>query len=417
MGIDRDTILRRFLDYVSYNTQSDENIDTCPSTDGQVIFADHLVKELQGIGLSDVEKDINGYIMATVPATVEGAPTIGFISHMDTAMDAPGDNIHPSIVHFDGSPITLNKERGIRLSPVDFPDMNAYQGQDIIVTDGRTLLGADDKAGLCAIVSAAEQLVRHPELVHGTIRIGFTPDEETGRGADHFDVAKFGADFAYTVDGGAIGGIEYENFNAAGVGVVFHGRAMHTGSAKGHMLNAISLAAEWQGMLPESEKPEHTEGREGFFHVYGLIGDVSRMAMKMLIRDFDTDGLALRKKLLEDMADFMNKKYGAGTVELMIRDSYANMYNVIKDHMDIVELAKRAMKASGVEPRTELIRGGTDGARLSYMGLPCPNLFTGGHNFHGVYEYLPVDSLVKASVTILNIALLAAGGTKDGHIS
>lgn len=395
------------MDYISCNTRSDEENDkVCPSTPGQMVLAKHLKEELEELGLSDVTLDDNGYVMAALPANGEEGSTVGFISHMDTSPDAPGGPIHARIVkNYDGKDILLNKDKQIVLSVKDFPEIRKYEGQDIMVTDGTTLLGSDDKAGITAIVSAMEYLLHHPEVKHGKIRIAFTPDEETGRSPLKFDVKAFGADFAYTVDGGELGGLEYENFNAANPVVTIRGRSVHTGDAKGKMVNAISIASEWQTMLPDGEKPECTEGREGFFHVYKIRGTVEECTLDMLVRDHDSQKFQLRKDFLLSMADFLNKKYGEGTVMVELNDVYFNMMDIIeKGHMDIVELARDAMKAAGVTPVELPIRGGTDGAQLSFKGLPCPNLFTGGANFHSRFEYLPLDSMEKACETVIEIA-------------
>lgn len=395
------------MDYISYNTQSDEENDkACPSTPGQMVLAKHLKEELETIGLSDVTLDKNGYVMATLPGNGEKGSTVGFISHMDTSPDAPGGPMHARIVkNYDGGDILLNRDKQIVLSVKDFPEIKKYRGQDIMVTDGTTLLGSDDKAGVTAIVSAMEYLIHHPEVKHGRIRIAFTPDEETGRSPLKFDVKAFGADFAYTVDGGELGGLEYENFNAANPVVTIRGRSVHTGDAKGKMVNAISIASEWQDMLPEGEKPECTEGREGFFHVYKIQGTVEKCTMDMLVRDHDAKKFRERKEFLLSMADFLNKKYGEGTVTVKLNDVYFNMMDIIeKGHMDIVELARKAMKEVGVTPVELPIRGGTDGAQLSFKGLPCPNLFTGGANFHSRFEYLPLNSMEKACETVIEIA-------------
>lgn len=373
-------------------------------------MAQYLAEELRRIGLSDVSLDENGYVMATLPANgAEQAPVVGFISHLDTSPDAPGGPVQPHIVTaYDGGDIVLNQEEHIILSPTDFPGLLAYTGQDIMVTDGKTLLGADDKAGMTAIVSAAEYLLQHREIPHGTVRIGFTPDEETGRSALLFDVAKFDADFAYTVDGGELGGLEYENFNAANPVITIYGRSVHTGDAKGKMVNAISLASKWQQMLPAGEKPEYTEGRDGFFHVYKISGGVEQCTIHMLVRDHDRKRFEDRKQYLRNMARFFNETYGDNTVVIKEHDVYYNMLDVIQNgHMDVVDLAKDAMKAVGITPVIAPIRGGTDGAQLSFRGLPCPNLFTGGANFHGRFEYLPLDSLKKSCETVIEIIKLA----------
>jgi len=411
LELSMETLVKRFKDYISYNTQSDEDNDKeCPSTPGQMVFAKHLAEELKDIGLSDVTLDAHGYIMATLPANDGGAgKTIGFISHLDTAPDAPGGPMHPRIVKdYDGKDIVLNEKENVILSPNEFPELLDYKGQDIMVTDGLTLLGADDKAGLTAIVTAAEYLVNHPGVKHGTIRIGVTPDEETGRSATLFDVEKFGADFAYTVDGGAIGGLEYETFNAANPIITFHGRSVHTGDAKGKMLNALTLAAEWQNLLPVGEKPEYTEGYEGFFHVYKISGGVETCTMHMLVRDHDRAKFEERKAFLDKLAAFFNERYGAGTVEVTPHDVYYNMREKIEDgNMYVVDLAKEAMREAGIEPVISPVRGGTDGSQLSFRGLPCPNLFTGGLNYHGRYEYLPLPSLKAAAETTLHLMVLA----------
>ena len=412
MELDMDVMVKRFKDYISFDTQSDEENDkACPSTPGQMVLSKHLAEELKAIGLTEVELDNHGYVMATLPANgVSGAPVVGFIAHVDTSPDAAGGPIKPLIVKaYDGKDIVLNENGPIVFKTKDFPEVLKYKGQDIMFTDGTTLLGADDKAGVTAIVSAMEYLVKHPEIKHGKIRVGFTPDEETGRSADLFDVEKFGADFAYTIDGGELGGLEYENFNAANPVITFHGRSFHTGDAKGKIINAITLAAEWQQMLPAGEKPEYTEGYEGFFHVYKIAGGVEKCTMNMLVRDHSRQKFEQRKAYLHTMADFFNQKYGEGTVEVTPHDVYFNMLEKIEDgNMYVVELAKQAMEAAGVTPDVQPIRGGTDGARLSFMGLPCPNIFTGGANFHGRFEYLPLNSLKKAGETVLGIATGAA---------
>lgn len=415
MDLNRDILVNRFKNYISFDTQSDEDKDkVCPSTSKQLIFAKSLAAELSKLGLADIELDEHGYIMATLPENgIDDAPVVGLISHMDTSPDASGANIKPKIVHnFDGNDVILNAEKNIKFSVTDFPEIKKYVGQDIMFTDGTTLLGADDKAGVTAIVSAVEYLLAHPELKHGKIRVGFTPDEEIGTSALRFDVAKFAADFAYTVDGGELGGLEYENFNADNVTITFKGRSVHTGSAKGKMINALSIASEWQQMLPAGEKPEFTAGYEGFFHVHKLSGGVESCTMSMLVRDHDREKFIARKKYLERQAEWLNSKYGEGTVTVKHHDVYYNMLEKIEDgNIYVVELAKKAMKASGVTPIIEPIRGGTDGAQLSFKGLPCPNIFTGGANFHGCFEYLPLNSLQKATETIVNI-ILGAGKLK-----
>ena len=414
-----DALRKRFEKYISFDTQSDEEKeDTYPSTPGQLVFAQALAEELKEIGLVDVDIDANGYIMATLPANgCENTPTIGFIAHLDTSPDAPGGPVHPRVVsNYDGSNIVLNETQGIVLSPKDFPELASYRGQDLLVTDGTTLLGADDKAGITAIVSAAEYLCEHPEIQHGRIRLGFTPDEETGRSALRFDVKRFDAAFAYTVDGGAIGGLEYENFNASNPVIVFHGRNVHTGDAKGKMLNALTLAAKWQTMLPDGEKPEYTEGRDGFYHVYKLSGTVESCTMHMLVRDHYRKRFEARKAYLSRLAAFFNESYGNGTVELSMPDVYYNMREKIEGGNEhIVEMAAQAMREIGVTPVVAPIRGGTDGAQLSYRGLPCPNLFTGGMNYHSRYEYLPLPSLQAAAETVLRLMVEGAVGRGKGH--
>lgn len=409
MEIEMETLVKRFRDYISFDTQSDENSETCPSTAKQMILAKHLAEELKTLGLEEVTLDEHGYIMATLPANgVEQAPVAGFIAHMDTSPDASGADIHEQIIHYEGGDILLNPEKQIVFSVKDFPEIEKYKGQDIMMTDGTTLLGADDKAGITSIVSAAEYLLQHPEIKHGKIRLGFTPDEEIGRSALRFDVKKFGADFAYTIDGGELGGLEYENFNAANPTIHIHGRSVHTGSGKGKMKNAVAIAAEWQAMLPAGEKPEYTEGHEGFYHVHKIHGGVEEVTMGMLIRDHDKERFAARKAFLDKMAAFLNEKYGAGTVEVEHRDIYHNMLEKIADgNMYIVDLARAAMEEVGVKPNVQPIRGGTDGARLSFCGLPCPNIFTGGANFHGRFEYLPLESLKKAAEVTLAIMVKA----------
>lgn len=403
----------RFLKYVSYDTQSSEESTTFPSTEKQKVLLAALRDEMEALGMTEVTMDQYGYVMGTVPASkgCENAPVIGFIAHVDTSPDMSGKEVKPRVIdEYDGGDIALNGQLTMRVA--DFPELAFFKGHTLIHTDGTTLLGADDKAGVTAIVSAAEYLLQHPEIQHGKIRLGFTPDEETGRSADRFDVKAFGADFAYTVDGGELGGLEYENFNAANPTIVFHGRSSHTGDAKGKMKNAVTMAAEWQQMLPAGEKPEYTEGHEGFFHVHTIKGGVEEVTLGMLVRDHDRAKFEQRKALLDDMAAFFNKKYGEGSVEVQHHDVYYNMLEKIEDgNMYIVELARQAMEAAGVTPDVEPIRGGTDGARLSFMGLPCPNLFTGGANFHGRFEYLPLQSLKKSAEVVLSI-MVKAGSLK-----
>ena len=403
------TVVERFLRYVTYGTQSSETSGTTPSTRGQRIFAEALVNELMTLGLEDVSIDEHAYVMATLPANTdaENIPTIGFISHLDTSPDMSGDGVKPSIVHYEGGDIVLNEAQHIVLSPTMFPEMSEYIGQDIIVTDGTTLLGADDKAGIAAIISAMAYLKEHPEIKHGKIRIGFTPDEEIGQGADHFDVAKFGCDWAYTVDGGQIGELEYENFNAAAAKICFKGLNVHPGTAKDKMINAALLATEFASWLPTEQRPEHTEDYEGFFHLIGMSGTVEEASLSYIVRDHSRELFEQKKELLKQLVARMNETYAESTT-LELRDQYYNMREIVEPKKHIVDIAFQAMEEVGITPKVQPIRGGTDGARLSFMGLPCPNLFTGGHNFHGRYEYLPVPSLIKSMETVIKIAELTA---------
>ena len=380
-------IVDRFLKYVSFCTTSDENTGMTPSTPGQMEFAQYLADELKGIGLTDVSLDSNGYIMATLPANDGEAPVIGFIAHMDTSPDASGKNVKPSIVKAE--------ER-------DYIDPR-YAGQDVIVTDTTTLLGADDKAGIAEIVTAMEYLIQHPEIKHGKVRVGFTPDEEIGCGADHFDVQKFGAEFAYTMDGGAIGELEFENFNAAACKIHVHGLNVHPGTAYHKMRNSMRIAYQIAVMLPRFQTPEHTQGYEGFYHLIGMNGSVEETTLSYIIRDHDRTQFEYRKRELEHLVRKINTEYGEGTAEIEIRDQYYNMREKIEPVMHIIDLAKEAMKSAGVTPIIKPIRGGTDGARLSFEGLPCPNIFAGGENFHSRYEYLPIPSMEKAMEVILQI--------------
>lgn len=403
------TVVDRFLKYVTFATQSDEESGITPSTSGQRVFAEALVKELEALGLEEISLDDNSYLMATLPSNMEDkeVPTIGFISHLDTSPDMSGEGVKPRIVSYAGGDIVLNEAENIVLSPRMFPEMEQYIGQDLIVTDGTTLLGADDKAGVAAIISAVAYLKEHPEIKHGKIRIGFTPDEEIGAGADHFDVEKFGCEFAYTVDGGEIGELEYENFNAAAAKVVFSGRNVHPGTAKDKMVNASLLAVEFASMLPADQRPETTEGYEGFFHLTTMVGSVEQAVLQYIVRDHSRELFEQKKQLLEQITAQLNKKY-PGMVSLEIHDQYYNMREIVEPKKYIVDLASEAMEAVGVKPQIKPIRGGTDGARLSFMGLPCPNLFTGGHNFHGRYEYIPIPSLQKSMETVVKIAELVA---------
>ena len=399
------TVLERFLKYIVVPTTSNEANPTCPSTPNQKVLGQMLVDELLGLGLEDAEMDENGYVMATLPANTEKElPVLGFIAHMDTAPDLTTENIQPRIVeNYDGSTIILNQEKSIVLSPEDFPSLNDYTGLDLVVTDGLTLLGADDKAGIAEIMTAVETFVNNPEIPHGKIRIGFTPDEEIGRGADLFDVEKFGAEYAYTLDGGPVGELEYESFNANNVHVTIHGRNVHPGSAKNRMINSMEIAQELHSMLPAAERPQYTTGYEGFYHLHHMQGNVEETRMAYLLRDHDREIFEKRKEIFKDAMATLNKRYGEGTVEADMKDRYYNMGEKIEPVFEIVEIAKQAMLDLDIEPIIKPIRGGTDGSRLSYMGLPCPNIFAGGHNFHGKHEYVPVQSMEKAVKVILGI--------------
>ena len=396
------TVVERFLRYVSFDTQSDENSTTCPSTAKQKILGAALVEEMLSMGIGDARMDDFGYVYGTIPGD-PALPTIGLIAHMDTSPDASGANVKAKIVEYTGEDICLNEEKGIFLRQSDYPNLKNHVGKHLIVTDGTTLLGADDKAGVAEIMTAAAAILKQGGR-HATLKIGFTPDEEIGSGADHFDVKGFGADYAYTADGGPVGEIEYENFNAAGATVVFHGRNIHPGSAKNAMVNSQYIAMEFQSLLPIHQRPEATEGYEGFFHLMDMKGEVELSELRYIIRDHNIGKFEEKKKVMTAAADFLNAKYGAGTVELTIRDSYFNMKKCIEPVMYVVERAKQAMANVGMNPREVPIRGGTDGARLSYEGLPCPNLCTGGENYHGRFEYIPVEDMelcVKLLVEIL----------------
>jgi tripeptide aminopeptidase len=399
-------LTERFLKYVSFTTTSDENTNMTPSTPGQMVIALHLVEELNSIGLTDVNLDKNGYVMATLPAnTNKEIPTIGFISHMDTSPDMSGKHVKPRIVsNYDGENIILNEEKNIIFETSKYPEILQYKGQDIIVTDGTTLLGADDKAGIAEIVTAMEYLIAHPEIKHGKIRVGFTPDEEIGQGADHFNVEQFGAEWAYTIDGGEIGELEYENFNAAGAKVHFAGTNVHPGYAYHKMKNSMRIAQQFISMLPRHETPEHTEGYEGFFHLTNIEGTVEKTTLNYIIRDHDRDRFDRRKKEFEHLVHKINAEFGDNTAVLEMKDQYYNMREKIEPVMHIIDLAFEAMNQVGVTPNVKPIRGGTDGARLSFEGLPCPNIFAGGHNFHGRFEYVPVQSMEKAMQVIVKIA-------------
>ncbi|WP_430934997.1 peptidase T [Saccharicrinis sp. 156] len=400
----------RFLKYVSIDTQSDTDTGLTPSTPGQMKFSLQLVEELKEIGLQEVELDDNGYVMATVPANVEEeVPVMGFIAHVDTSPDFTGKHVNPQIIeNYDGNDIVLNKEDHIIMETSDFPELKKYVGQTLITTDGTTLLGADDKAGVAEIVTAAEHLINHPEIKHGKIRIGFTPDEEIGAGADHFNVEKFGAEYAYTMDGGEIGELEYENFNAAIAKITVAGRNVHPGYAKNKMRNSIRIANQIISMLPRVETPEHTSGYEGFYHLMSFKGEVEKSELTYLIRDFKRERFEDRKKEMAHLASKVNSEYGSGTVSIEIKDQYYNMCEKVKPVIHIVDQAKKAMEEVGVTPNIKPIRGGTDGARLSFMGLPTPNIFAGGHNFHGRFEFVPLQSMEKAVEVIIKIVELSA---------
>jgi len=399
------SVIDRFLRYVSFDTKSDPNSETCPSSAKQKLLGAALVEEMKAMGIADARMDESGYVYGTVPGD-PSLPTIGLIAHMDTSPDASGADIKTKIVEYTGEDICLNEEKDIWLRQADYPNLKHHIGKHLIVTDGTTLLGADDKAGVAEIMTAAGFLMT-ARMNHATLKIGFTPDEEVGRGADLFDVKGFGADYAYTVDGGAIGEIEYENFNAAGATVVFHGRNIHPGSAKNKMINSQYIAMEFQSLLPQAQKPEHTEGYEGFFHLIGMEGTVENSTLRYIIRDHDMAKFQEKKAVMETVADFINRKYGDGTCVLTIRDSYFNMKQHIEPVMYIVDRVKTAMKNLGIEPREMPIRGGTDGARLSYEGLPCPNICTGGENFHGRFEYVPVEDMEKISRLLVEILTTA----------
>lgn len=407
-------IIDRFISYVTIDTESDPNSKTTPSTEKQWNLANKLVEELKTIGLQDVTIDDKAYIMATLPSNVDHeVPTIGFVSHFDTSPDFSGANIKPQIVeNYDGKDIVLNAEKNIILSPDYFKDLLQYKGQTIITTDGTTLLGADDKAGITEIVSAMEYLIQHPEIKHGKIRIGFTPDEEIGRGAHHFDVEKFGAQWAYTMDGSQIGELEYENFNAAGAKITFKGKSVHPGYAKGKMINSMLLANEFINELPKGETPQETKGYEGFFHVHHIKGNIEETVLELIIRDHNKKKFENRKELILKIAKKFNKKFakkfGEDIVIAEIKDQYYNMKEKVLPVKYIVDIAEKAMRELNIKPIIKPIRGGTDGSQLSFMGLPCPNIFAGGHNFHGKYEYVPAESIQKATEVIVKIAELTA---------
>ena len=407
-------IIDRFISYVTIDTESDPNSETTPSTAKQWDLANKLVEELKAMGMQEVTIDENAYIMATLPSNVEhNVPTIGFVAHFDTTPDFTGANVKPQIIeNYDGKDIVLNAEQNIILSPSYFEDLLLYKGQTLITTDGTTLLGADDKAGITEIMSAMEYLIQHPEIKHGKIRVGFTPDEEIGRGAHKFDVEKFGCEYAYTMDGSQIGELEYENFNAAGAKIIFKGKSVHPGYAKGKMINSMLLANEFISALPANEVPEKTTGYEGFFHVHHLDGSLEETVLQLIIRDHDKAIFEARKELIHTIAAKINQQYavqfGEDICIAEVKDQYYNMREKVEPVFHIVDIAEAAMKELGISPLIKPIRGGTDGSQLSYMGLPCPNIFAGGHNFHGKYEYVPVESMVKATEVIVKIAELTA---------
>ena len=403
-------ITERFLSYVAFDTQSSEESTTTPSTHKQFALATHLVDELKGLGLTEVETDSMGYVYATLPAnTDEPVPTIGFIAHMDTSPDASGADIKPRIVKaYDGKDLVLDAEAGIVTDVKTFPELLDHVGEDIIVTDGHTLLGADDKAGIAEIVSAMEYLLAHPEIKHGKVRVGFNPDEEIGLGAHHFDVKKFGCDWAYTMDGGELGEIEFENFNAAGAKIEINGVSVHPGYAKGKMVNAALVAADFIHRMPATETPATTEGYEGFFHLTGIEGSVEKATVSYIIRDHDRARFETRKQMVASLVEGMNRQYGEGTLVLTLKDQYYNMREKIEPVMHVIDIIKEAMEQAGIEPQVRAIRGGTDGAQLSFMGLPCPNIFAGGLNFHGPHEFLPIPNLQKACEVVVNIVSITA---------
>ncbi|MBT8268154.1 MAG: peptidase T [Flavobacteriaceae bacterium] len=416
--LDKQHIIERFIGYAVIDTESDPESKTTPSTKKQWELANKLVEELKSIGMSDVTIDEHAYIMATLPSNVDhDVPTIGFVSHFDTSPDFTGANVKPQIIEdYDGKDIVLNEEENIILSPDYFEDLLMYKGQTIITTDGTTLLGADDKAGICEIMTAMEFLINNPEIKHGTIRVGFTPDEEIGRGAHEFDVKKFDAEWAYTVDGSQVGELEYENFNAAGAKVTIKGRIVHPGYAKGKMVNSMYYASEFINALPAGERPEHTEHYQGFFHLNKMNGKVEETTLHYIIRDHDRDKFEAKKALVLKIGEDMNAKYGKEIVSIEMEDQYFNMREKVEPVKYIVDIAEEAMKSLGIDPIIKPIRGGTDGSQLSYMGLPCPNIFAGGHNFHGRYEYVPAESMLKAVELICKIAELTASRAKDGTL-
>ncbi|MEC3637522.1 peptidase T [Bacillus halotolerans] len=401
-------IIERFTTYVKVDTQSDESVDTCPSTPGQLTLGNMLVEELKSIGMEDAAIDENGYVMATLPSnTDKDVPTIGFLAHVDTATDFTGKNVDPQIVEsYDGKDITLNEKLQVILSPDQFPELSGYKGHTLITTDGTTLLGADNKAGIAEIMTAMDYLIKHPEIKHGTIRVAFTPDEEIGRGPHKFDVGRFNASFAYTVDGGPLGELEYESFNAAAAKITIKGNNVHPGTAKGKMVNSAKIAMKLNSMLPADEAPEYTEGYEGFYHLLSIQGDVEETKLHYIIRDFDKNIFQNRKETMQRIVEELQNEYGQNRIQLDMNDQYYNMREKIEPVIEIVNIAKQAMENLGIEPKISPIRGGTDGSQLSYMGLPTPNIFTGGENFHGKFEYISADNMVKAVNVIVEIAKL-----------
>ncbi len=404
------SVIDRFIRYIKIDTQSARNAEAYPSTQKQLNLAKLLVKELKDLGLADAAMDEYGYVTATLPANIEkDVPVVGFLAHMDTSPDLSGENVNPQFVEdYDGSVVVLNNEKQITMDPEEFPDLKKYIGKTLIMTDGTTLLGADDKAGAAEIMTALETLIDHPEIKHGTIKIGFTPDEEVGTGVDFFNVEKFGADFAYTVDGGEVGEVEYENFNAAGAEITIHGRNVHPGKAKLKMRNALLIGMELNDLLPVFERPEFTDVYEGFYHLFLFGGTVEEATMTYIIRDHDREKFEEKKRLIQAAADFINLKYGDQVIDIEIEDQYYNMREMVEPHPEIIDIAIQAVKAVGLEPLVKPIRGGTDGSRLSYMGLPTPNLFTGGHYAHGKYEFIPTFAMEKAVEVLVTIAQLVA---------
>lgn len=413
----KEELLKRFISYVKVDTQSNENSTTTPSTPGQLTLARQLVEELQSIGMSDVSMDEYGYVMATLPTNSDkDVPVIGFLAHVDTATDFTGNNVNPQIVeNYDGQDIFLNKELGIVLSPASFPSLQSYKGHTLITTDGTTLLGADNKAGIAEIMTAMDYLIQHPEIRHGKIRVAFTPDEEIGQGPNKFDVERFGAKFAYTVDGGPLGELEYESFNAAGAKITIKGQNVHPGTAKGKMVNSAKIGMEFNSRLPENEAPEHTEGYEGFYHLSSINGDVEETVLDYIIRDFDKSNFEKRKNTMKEIAADLQRKYGNESITLEMHDQYYNMKDKIEPVKEIVDIAHEAMTNLGIQPIVQPIRGGTDGSQLSYMGLPTPNIFTGGENFHGRHEFASLDNMLKSVSVVVEICRLFEeknGGTE-----